>query len=136
MPESPSAESAAPHYDAFLSYSRADGAAVRRIQRFLESYRPPGRSTRLKAYLDETDMRGGSLPDNLSVALGQSRALVVCWSDNAARSQWVNAEIAEFRKLGRPAGPQERQAAVQREEPGSAPGTGHPQEHDPHRAAA
>jgi hypothetical protein len=102
MPESPSAESTAPHYDAFLSYSRADGAAVRRIQRFLESYRPPGRSARLKVYLDETDMRGGSLPDNLSVALGQSRALVVCWSDNAARSQWVNAEIAEFRKLGRP----------------------------------
>ena len=102
MPESPSTESTALHYDAFLSYSRADGAAVRRIQRFLESYRPPGRSTRLKVYLDETDMRGGSLPDNLSVALGQSRALVVCWSDNAARSQWVNAEIAEFRKLGRP----------------------------------
>jgi hypothetical protein len=102
MPEPPSAESTVPHYDAFLSYSRADGAAVRRIQRFLESYRPPGRSTRLKVYLDETDMRGGSLPDNLSVALGQSRALVVCWSDNAARSQWVNAEIAEFRKLGRP----------------------------------
>lgn len=102
MPESPSAKSTALHYDAFLSYSRADGAAVRRIQRFLESYRPPGRSTRLKVYLDETDMRGGSLPDNLSAALGQSRALVVCWSDNAARSHWVNAEIAEFRKLGRP----------------------------------
>jgi hypothetical protein len=102
MPESPSAESTALQYDAFLSYSRADGAAVRRIQRFLESYRPPGRNTRLKVYLDETDMRGGSLPENLTAALSQSRALVVCWSDNAARSQWVNAEIAEFRKLGRP----------------------------------
>jgi hypothetical protein len=103
MPESPSTVSTALHYDAFLSYSRADGAAVRRIQRFLESYRPPGRTARLKVYLDETDMRGGSLPENLSVALSQSRVLVVCWSDHAARSHWVNVEIAEFRKLGRPA---------------------------------
>jgi hypothetical protein len=102
MPESPSADSAALQYDAFLSYSRADGAAVRRIQRFLESYRPPGRSSGLKVYLDQTDMRGGSLPENLTAALGQSRVLVVCWSDNAARSPWVNAEIAAFRKLGRP----------------------------------
>jgi hypothetical protein len=102
MPESPSANSTALQFDAFLSYSRADGAAVRRIQRFLESYRPPGRSSGLKVYLDQTDMRGGSLPENLTTAIGQSRALVVCWSDNAARSQWVNAEIAAFRKLGRP----------------------------------
>jgi len=100
MPESPSTESSAPQYDAFLSYSRADRAAVRRIQRFLESYRPPNRRSRLKIYLDETDMRGGSLPENLSTALGQSRALIVCWSDKAAQSQWVNMEIAEFRKLG------------------------------------
>jgi hypothetical protein len=100
MPESPSSASSAPQYDAFLSYSRADRDAVRRIQRFLESYRPPNRRSGLKVYLDETDMRGGSLPDNLSTALSQSSALVVCWSDKAAQSQWVNMEIAEFRRLG------------------------------------
>ncbi|MCP4261066.1 MAG: TIR domain-containing protein [Planctomycetes bacterium] len=83
-----------------MSYSSADRPVVRRIQRFLESYRPPNRSHRLRVYLDETDMRGGSLPENLSKALEDSRALVVCWSEEAARSSWVKSEITEFRDLG------------------------------------
>lgn len=101
MAASPSIESSEPKFDAFLSYSRADRPMVRRIQRFLESYRPPGRSRRLKVYLDETDMRGGSLPENLSEALADSGALVVCWSDHAASSHWVTTEISQFRDLGR-----------------------------------
>lgn len=100
MPDSPSIESPEPKFDAFLSYNRTDRSAVRRIQRFLESYRPPNRSRRLKVYLDETDMRGGSLPENLSQALADSRALVVCWSDKAAGSPWVKTEISDFRNLG------------------------------------
>lgn len=100
MPDSPSIESSEPPSDVFLSYSSADRPLVRRIQRFLESYRPPNRSRHLRVYLDETDMRGGSLPENLSRALAASRALVVCWSDEAARSSWVKTEIAEFRDLG------------------------------------
>ncbi|HEU5283641.1 MAG TPA: toll/interleukin-1 receptor domain-containing protein [Burkholderiales bacterium] len=83
-PEPPSSGSSEPRFDAFLSYSSADRPLVRRIQRFLESYRPPGRSQRLKVYLDEIDMRGGSLPENLSTALADSRSLVVCWSAAAA----------------------------------------------------
>ena len=100
MPDSPSIESSEPKFDAFLSYSSADRPVVRRIQRFLESYRPPNRSRCLRVYLDETDMRGGSLPENLSTALADSRALVVCWSDKAARSAWVKAEISKFRDRG------------------------------------
>lgn len=101
MAASPSGESFEQKFDAFLSYNRADRPVVRRIQRFLESYRPPGRSRRLKVYLDETDMRGGSLPENLSEALAESRTLVVCWSDKAADSHWVTTEISQFRDLGR-----------------------------------
>ncbi|HXV08086.1 MAG TPA: TIR domain-containing protein [Burkholderiales bacterium] len=100
-PEGLAGSSSQARFDAFLSYSSADRSLVRRIQRFLESYRPPGRAQRLKVYLDETDMRGGSLPENLSAALADSRCLVVCWSDAAARSRWVRAETDEFRKLGK-----------------------------------
>jgi len=100
MPDSPSIESSEPKFDAFLSYNSADRPVVRRIQRFLESYRPPNRPRRLRVYLDETDMRGGSLPENLSQALADSRALVVCWSDKAAGSPWVKTEIVDFRNLG------------------------------------
>lgn len=101
MRDSPSIEPSEPKFDAFLSYNRADRPVVRRIQRFLESYRPPNWSRRLRVYLDETDMRGGSLSDNLSEALADSRALVVCWSDKAASSPWVTTEISRFRDLGR-----------------------------------
>jgi hypothetical protein len=96
-------DSSEPKYDAFLSYSSADRSLVRRIQRFLESYRPPNRAHPLRIYLDQTDMRGGSLPENISSAIADSRALVVCWSENAADSEWVKKEISEFRRLGREA---------------------------------
>ena len=88
-------------FDAFLTYNRGDRRLVRRVQRFLESFRPPKQRRRLAVYLDQTDMRGGSLPDNLAQALVDARALVVCWSDKAAASSWVSHEIAEFRRLGR-----------------------------------
>jgi hypothetical protein len=45
-------------------------------------------------------MCGGSLPKNLSKALSESRALVVCWSEKAAHSPWVEKEIMQFRDLG------------------------------------
>jgi hypothetical protein len=96
-----SLDSFEPKYDAFLSYSSVNRSLVRRIQRFLESYRPPNRAHRLRIYLDQTDMRGGSLPENISTALADSGALVVCWSENAAASEWVRDEISEFRRLGR-----------------------------------
>jgi hypothetical protein len=94
-------------FDAFLTYNHGDRRAVRRIQRFLEKYPRSNRSGLLAVYLDHTDMRGGSLPDNLRQALAESRALVVCWSDNAAASNWVSQEIAEFRRLGK-----EREIAI------------------------
>lgn len=103
MPDLQSPDATTLEFDAFLTYASADRAAVRRIQAFLESFRPPGSPRRLKVYLDETDMRGGSLPDNLFEALAGSGALVVCWSDRTAASDWVAKEIAQFCALGRQA---------------------------------
>lgn len=97
----PASARPATRYDAFVSYSHADRRWVGRIQRFVESYRPPGRGRRLALFVDHTDLRGGSLPDNLRAALAASGALIVCWSPQAAASAWVRQEVAVFRDLGR-----------------------------------
>jgi hypothetical protein len=84
-------------WDAFISYSSADVAVAARVQRALERYRlPDGR--RLRVYRDETDIAGGELPGQLSGALANSRALVVCCSEAAAASRWVELEIEAFRE--------------------------------------
>lgn len=90
-------------WDAFLSYSSRDRAAVARIQGFLERYRLPG-AQRLRVYRDETDIAGGELPAQLRAALGRSGCLVVCCSAAAAEAQWVGREIEAFRAMapGRP----------------------------------
>jgi TIR domain len=92
-----------PRWDAFISYSSADAAAARRVQRVLERYRLPDKR-RLRVYRDETDIAGGELPAQLRQALGQSACLVVCCSRAAARSHWVRLEIDAFLQLapGRP----------------------------------
>lgn len=51
-------------YDAFLSYSSKDAKVVRRLQRFLQSFRrrmSDGTNRRVRVYLDYTDIRGGDL---------------------------------------------------------------------------
>jgi len=84
-------------YDAFLSYSHADGRAARRVQRYLERYRLPGGRARLRIFRDDTDLRAGSLPSELEEALARSRALIVCCSPAAADARWVDQEIETFR---------------------------------------
>lgn len=85
-------------WDVFLSYSSRDGEVVARVQRFLERYwLPDGR--RLRVYRDETDIVGGELPEQLRKALGESRCLVVCCSEAAAKSNWVAREIEAFCEL-------------------------------------
>jgi len=83
-------------FDAFVSYDSVDRRAARRIQRFLESYRPPGAEGPLRVFLDRTDLRGGPLEADIEAALRGSRTLVLCWSPDAADSAWVDKEIGLF----------------------------------------
>ena len=89
-----------PRFDAFISYSHEDEIAARRIQRFLESYKLPrgliSGGNRLWVFRDATDIRTGSLSDELNAALDGSRALIVCCSPAAAASRWVAQEIERF----------------------------------------
>jgi hypothetical protein len=83
-------------FDAFLSYASADRSRVARIQRFLErSLRSAGDKT-ASVYMDQTDIRGGKLADELGQALLQSRALIVCCSPASKQSTWVNTEVEKF----------------------------------------
>lgn len=89
-----------PDFDAFVSYSHADKAAARRIQRFIEQQalpkRPGTARRRLRVFRDDTDIRAAELTQELGAALARSRALVVCASPEAARSSWVQQEIDLF----------------------------------------
>lgn len=101
-----------PRYWAFLSYSHADRDMAEKLHRALESYRIPRRlvgrdgphgpvPARLYPVFrdrDELDARG-EIGNVVEAALAASRALVVLCSPASARSQWVEAEIAAFRRL-------------------------------------
>lgn len=99
-PETREPSEQTPQYDAFITYSHVDTRRAARAQRFLEGYRLPPEPhrprRRLKVYLDQTDIRAGSLTEELKIALANSQALVVCCSPSAAASSWVTAEINEF----------------------------------------
>lgn len=104
---------AARPFRAFVSYSHADSAFAAWLQRKLEGYRLPRRLAGQVAPLpgqaqgrigpvfrDRADL---SAATDLSAAVREgiaaSSALVVVASPDAARSQWVEREIALFRQL-------------------------------------
>jgi hypothetical protein len=83
---------APPKYDGFLSYASADKNAVRRVQSFLQKItRPDGQ--KLQLFRDQTHLRSGELREELKIALGESRTLIVCCSLAASDSRWVQLEI-------------------------------------------
>jgi tetratricopeptide (TPR) repeat protein len=99
-------------YWAFVSYNHHDAAFASWLQRAIESYHLPrrliGNDTPLgpvPAYLkpvfrDRSEMQAGAdLTSTVLKALAQSRFLIVVCSPGAARSEWVNREIIEFKKL-------------------------------------
>lgn len=101
-------------YKAFISYSSADRAIGEKLQSALESYVVPrplvGRETEFgpiqrrlsPIFRDRWDLTAASdLGEALKAALRQSDALIVLCSPRGAASTWVNAEIAEFKQLGR-----------------------------------
>lgn len=112
--EEPEAEGQAYRYWCFISYSHQEKRIAGALQRFLETFMPPGA---LRAaitpplglgvalrptFRDETELgAAGSLTDALHEALTGSYALIVMCSPHAARSRWVDEEIHLFRNLGR-----------------------------------
>jgi len=103
-------------YRAFLSYSHRDTAWAKWLHRALEGYRVEkdlvGRATTHGAapktlrpiFRDRDDFSAGhSLSDQSLAALQASQFLVVICSPNAARSRYVDQEIASFKALGRAA---------------------------------
>ena len=103
-------------YRAFLSYSHSDQKVAAWLHHKLENYRVPralvgsrtpsgpapaklGRVFRDDAEFAASDNLGAAIEE----ALAESGALIVLCSPEAARSQWVNAEIKRFTEI-RPGG--------------------------------
>lgn len=93
-------------YTGFISYSHADLAVARWLQRALEAYRPPPSVARNRSDLagggrffrDAEDLTAsGSLSDSVDAALASSEFLIVICSPDAVASRWVNEEIRRFK---------------------------------------
>jgi hypothetical protein len=89
-------------FDAFISYASVDRRRARRVQRFLDSWVDRREGRRLRVFLDETDIRGGSLDEELRRAVHGARTLIICHSQAAADSRWVQREVRLFRERAEP----------------------------------
>lgn len=104
--------SPAKRFRAFISYSQRDKAVAKRVHKALETYRLPGgthadgvgpKSRRIgRVFRDDEEMGASSdLGATLRGALEDTEALIVICSRHSAKSQWVNQEIAHFKRTGR-----------------------------------
>lgn len=83
-------------YDAFLSYSHADdGAFGPRLQALLEGFARPGPRRALRVFRDEQNLAADpDLWGSIEQALMESEWFVLLASPAAARSPWVDKEVA------------------------------------------
>jgi hypothetical protein len=101
-------------YRAFITYNHADRRAAEWIHKAIESYRipkslvgQPGRDgpvpERLFPLFRDRDELSSSpdLSAAIREALAQSAYLIALCSPASSESRWVNAEIMEFKRLGR-----------------------------------
>ncbi len=93
-------------YKAFISYSHNDERWARWLHRALESFRRPqaarGQRPLRPVFRDRDELSASrDLSATIQNALTDSENLVVVCSVSAAQSRWVNAEVAEFIRLGR-----------------------------------
>jgi hypothetical protein len=74
-------------YDAFISYSRSDLPTIMNLKEQIDK-------RHLRAFLDVDSLRAGqNWPPQLGAAVQKSRMMVLCWSERAAVSDWVRAEV-------------------------------------------
>ncbi|MEQ9400094.1 MAG: toll/interleukin-1 receptor domain-containing protein [Longimicrobiales bacterium] len=87
-------------FDAFICYSRQDGAFAAHLEQRLERYRPPRipgiERRRLAIFRDKEDLVGADYYDAIERNLHASRKLIVLCSPAAAASEFVNDEIRRF----------------------------------------
>jgi tetratricopeptide (TPR) repeat protein len=90
-------------FKAFLSYSRKDEDAVKRLHRRLEGFDIPRALRhdgvrRLGRFFRDKDELGAAseLGSELREKIGAAEWLIVCCSPASAASQWVNAETESF----------------------------------------
>jgi MTH538 TIR-like domain (DUF1863) len=101
-------------YWAFISYSHLDRKWGDWLHKTLETYQVPtrliGRETKIgkiparlfPIFRDREELPvSADLNTNITLALSQSRFLIVICSPPAARSRWVNQEILTFKRLAR-----------------------------------
>ncbi|MGY1680665.1 TIR domain-containing protein [Geodermatophilus sp. SYSU D01176] len=82
-------------YDAFISYSRADADAAKRLKQAVERFATPWyRARGRRVFLDTATLAGsGSLRSAIESALASSRALVLLTSTASRESRWVDEEV-------------------------------------------
>ncbi len=99
-----------PRYAAFISYAHKDARWASWIQQAIETYRLPqeiaakrGMDRKIgKVFRDRDELTvATNLGIRLNEALDNSDALIVVCSPNAAKSEWVAAEINYFKSLGK-----------------------------------
>lgn len=88
-------------YDAFLSYSHSDRKLAEWLHRILCRAWVPGKRRR-RIFRDEQSLSAGPLTAAIRRALADSRYLIVCCSEAATRSSWVDQEIEEFLRTHEP----------------------------------
>jgi len=83
-------------YDVFISYARQDGERVRPL---VDELRRRG----YRVFYDvESIVVGERWKDRLEHSIRAARVLVLCWSENARRSEYVQFEFARAEGLGKP----------------------------------
>ena len=94
------------HYSAFISYRHLepDAYVAERLQRMLESYRPPkgaGVKDRIEyVFLDRAELpTSKSLDQSLKDALHNSDYLIVILSEKYKESIWCMEEIRVFKEI-------------------------------------
>ena len=97
-------------YYAFISYNSKDTEWGKRVQHKLEHYRMPAtlcseRGWKRKpinpVFFAPTDIQPGGLNEEIKERLKASRNLIVIYSPNSAKSEWVGKEIEYFHSLNR-----------------------------------